>query len=162
MCKTNFIAENRVMVITRTFTYDILPVWKAWTNSELIDQWWAPKPWKCTTREMEFREGGTRLYTMENIDKERHNCETRYKEIKTHKYFRGEDYFCDSAGNIDLRLPVTKFENFFYSDTLSTSLVIITEYERKEDIDHMIKLGIEEGLSKAFDNLDMLLSRLKS
>ncbi len=37
------------MLITREFSASQAEVWKAWTESHLLDQWWAPKPWKAVT-----------------------------------------------------------------------------------------------------------------
>ncbi len=38
---------NKKLHITRHFTAPIEKVWKAWTESELLDKWWAPRPWKA-------------------------------------------------------------------------------------------------------------------
>lgn len=34
----------------REFEANLSLVWKAWTEAEMLDQWWAPKPWKCETK----------------------------------------------------------------------------------------------------------------
>jgi uncharacterized protein YndB with AHSA1/START domain len=36
--------DNKKMTITRGFNAPVADVWRAWTKSELLDQWWAPKP----------------------------------------------------------------------------------------------------------------------
>ncbi len=38
--------KNKQLKITRDFDAPVKQVWNAWTQSELLDQWWAPKPWK--------------------------------------------------------------------------------------------------------------------
>ena len=38
--------EKKKMFISREFAGSVDDVWKAWTDSKLLDQWWAPKPWK--------------------------------------------------------------------------------------------------------------------
>ncbi|MDZ7624970.1 MAG: SRPBCC domain-containing protein [Ignavibacteriaceae bacterium] len=54
--------QNNKVKVTREFAAPLSKVWAAWTQSELLDQWWAPKPWKAKTKEMEFKEGGHWLY----------------------------------------------------------------------------------------------------
>ena len=36
----------------------------AYTKPELLDQWWAPKPWMSRTKAMDFKVGGRRFYAM--------------------------------------------------------------------------------------------------
>jgi uncharacterized protein YndB with AHSA1/START domain len=51
----------------REFNADISLVWRAWTEPELRDQWWAPAPWICETKSMDFSEGGRWHYDMEAL-----------------------------------------------------------------------------------------------
>ncbi len=62
--KTTFTKDvaNNKMFITREFAGTVEDVWKAWTDPKLLDQWWAPKPWKAETKSMDFREGGRWVY----------------------------------------------------------------------------------------------------
>lgn len=39
-------------------------VWRAWTEPELMKQWFTPKPWETTNAEVELRPGGTFLIEM--------------------------------------------------------------------------------------------------
>ncbi|MDQ3073423.1 MAG: SRPBCC domain-containing protein, partial [Bacteroidota bacterium] len=57
-------AKNNRLQITREFAAPVEQVWNAWTNSEILDLWWAPKPWKTETKSMNFSVGGRWLYSM--------------------------------------------------------------------------------------------------
>ena len=57
-------AANKKLIVVREFDAPLEEVWKAWTEKDLLDQWWAPKPWKAKTKTMDFREGGIWLYSM--------------------------------------------------------------------------------------------------
>ena len=48
---------NKRITVTRNFEAPLEQVWKALTEKDLLDQWWAPKPWKAKTKSMDFREG---------------------------------------------------------------------------------------------------------
>lgn len=61
-------AANKKLIVVREFDAPLAEVWKAWTDSSILDQWWAPKPWKAKTKTMDFREGGTWLYSMVGPD----------------------------------------------------------------------------------------------
>ena len=45
---------NKKITITRNFDSQPEHVWRAWTESELLDQWWAPKPWRTETKTLDF------------------------------------------------------------------------------------------------------------
>ena len=64
--------ENKTLNVTREFAADKNLVWSAWTEKEILDQWWAPKPWKTDTKSMDFREGGRWLYAMCGPEGEEH------------------------------------------------------------------------------------------
>src|SRR5687767_4908904 len=46
------------------FAADLSLVWDAFTRQELLDRWWAPKPWVSKTKFMDFKVGGRRFYAM--------------------------------------------------------------------------------------------------
>jgi uncharacterized protein YndB with AHSA1/START domain len=56
--------ESNTITVKREFAANRQLVWSAYTESELLDQWFAPKPWKARTKTMDFREGGHWLYAM--------------------------------------------------------------------------------------------------
>ena len=50
--------------VMKIYKADVSTVWKYFTEAELLDQWWGPKPWKCETVSQDFKEGGIWMYTM--------------------------------------------------------------------------------------------------
>ena len=42
--------ENKTIKVKREFAAELPLVWDAYTKSEILDQWWAPKPWKARTK----------------------------------------------------------------------------------------------------------------
>ena len=74
MSKTIYAKDlpNKKMFVTREFAGTLEDVWEAWTDSNILDQWWAPKPWKAKTKTMDFREGGFWLYSMIGPDGSEH------------------------------------------------------------------------------------------
>jgi uncharacterized protein YndB with AHSA1/START domain len=62
----NFVVdkERQTITVTREFAAPLALVWQAYTKADILDQWWAPKPWKTRTKRMDFSEGGEWLYAM--------------------------------------------------------------------------------------------------
>ena len=70
--------ENNTVNVKREFAADLELVWEAWTNPKILDQWWAPKPYRTETKSMDFREGGMWLYAMISPQDEKHWCKNDY------------------------------------------------------------------------------------
>ncbi len=46
--------EIKTISVTKEFAASRNLVWSAWTEPDLLDQWWAPTPWKVSTKTMEI------------------------------------------------------------------------------------------------------------
>ena len=46
------------LVISRLLQAPRAALWRAWTEPELLQQWWCPKPWVTEVRAFELRAGG--------------------------------------------------------------------------------------------------------
>src|SRR6476661_8735355 len=150
--------ENNTVNVTREFDANIASVWEAWTNPEILDQWWAPKPWKTETVAMDFREGGTWLYYMAGPEGERHYCKNDYQKIDAPKSFSGLDAFCDEKGVTNAEFPRTLWKNDFTQNDDSTTVTIVAQYESLEDLEKIIAMGFKEGFIMALENLDDYLA----
>ena len=90
--------DNKKIKVVREFAAPVEDVWAAWTDASLLDQWWAPKPWKAITKSMDFREGGYWLYYMSGPNGEQIWNRVDFITIDPQKSFIAESYFCDEAG----------------------------------------------------------------
>lgn len=150
--------ENKCIRVTREFAAPLTRVWDAWTNPEILEQWWAPKPYVARTLNMNFTEGGSWLYYMESPEGERHYCRADYQQIIPYKTYKGLDAFCDAQGVINTNFPRTQW-NVSFEDKGEHTIVHITNYfDKLEDIEQIIALGFKEGFTMALGNLDELFT----
>lgn len=151
--------DNKKIHVVREFDAPVEKVWKAWTESELLDQWWAPKPWHARTQSMDFKNGGSWFYYMEGPDGTRHYCRADYSNIVPEKSFSGLDAFCDEKGNINEELPRTNWKTEFFPSGAGTRVQIELTYNSVADLERIIEMGFKEGFAAAHRNLDELLAR---
>src|SRR3954466_4127568 len=59
---------NRELVITRVLNAPPEKVYRAWTEPELLKQWFAPKPYTTPIVEMDVRPGGSAYFVMRGPD----------------------------------------------------------------------------------------------
>jgi len=61
-------AEGRDLVLTRVIDAPPEKVFRAWTEPELLKQWFAPAPWTTPHAETDVRHGGSTLVVMRGPD----------------------------------------------------------------------------------------------
>jgi PhnB protein len=151
-------AENgKSLHITRYFAAPVNRVWDAWTKSEMLNQWWAPKPWWAETKKMDFRVGGLWLYCMCGPDGDRHWSRADFEAIQPKTCYIMNHTFCDENGNINPDMPETRWTIRFSDENETTKVNVEISCEKPEDLQAMIVMGIEEGFEMALGNLDGLL-----
>lgn len=143
--------------VKREFAANLDLVWNAWTKPELLDQWWAPKPYRTETKSMDFKEGGMWLYAMISPSNEKHWCKNDYHKIDWQKSFTGLDAFCDENGSVNQDMPRTIWTNVFSVTGDKTLVTITAKYDSLADLEKIIELGFKEGFTMALGNLDELL-----
>lgn len=153
--------ENKTITVIREFDAELSLVWDAYTKKEIIDLWWAPKPWKAKTKTMDFKEGGAWHYAMVGPEGEEHWAVANYIHIQPQKKFTGLDAFADANGNINKEMPQSKWEVTFTAKGKITHVEYKISYDDLAQLEATIEMGFKEGLTMAMEGLDELLPSLK-
>ena len=153
--------ERRTIDIQREFDANIELVWQAWTTAELLDQWWGPQPWRAETKTMDFREGGFWLYAMISPEGDKHWSKANYITIGREKCFTQKDGFCDENGTMKMELPQNFVENNFSEKDHKTKVGMMLTFATLADLETIVAMGFEEGMTTDFNQLDNLLSTIK-
>ena len=86
--------------ITRVFDAPRDKVWKAWTETERLKQWWGPKGFKVHTCKVDLRPGGVFLYGMTAPDGKDMWGKFTYREIVPPERMVLINSFSDEAGGV--------------------------------------------------------------
>lgn len=149
---------NKKMTVTRSFNATLPLVWKAWTTAEILDQWWAPEPYKAETKNMDFREGGFWLYAMVGPEGDKLWCRADYKTITPEQSFSYIDAFCDENGT-PTDFPGMDWLNVFTEKDGSTTVTVNITFKDEEAMNKIIEMGHKEGFTMAMNNLDEYLAK---
>lgn len=150
--------ENNRILVERSFDAGIDLVWAAWTEAEILDQWWAPKPWQAVTKFMNFSEGGSWLYYMQGPDGEKHWCLFDYEKIIPLQQFSGLDAFCDENGTINDSKPRVHWNHEFEANADQTIVRMQLQFDSLKDLETLIEMGFREGFTAGMENLDQYIS----
>lgn len=149
--------ENVRILVKKEFAAPVALVWRAWTDSTMLDQWWGPKPWRAKTKMMDFREGGYWHYAMMGPDGEVFWGRADYISIAVEKNFAGRDSFCDEEGTINMEYPQSQWNTDFSSTSDTTIVQIETTFDSLESLEKNLEMGFKEGFTGSMENLDRLL-----
>ena len=160
--------STKSVFITREFDAELPLVWDAFTKPEILDQWWAPKPWTSKTKFMNFKEGGRRFYAMVSPEGHESWQIQDYTSISPKTNFKYLSVFADKdetphlpGSNWDLNFTE---QNARPGDPVGRGItkVSITIYnESLERMEKMIEMGFKEGFTMTLNELNELLTTLK-
>jgi uncharacterized protein YndB with AHSA1/START domain len=150
--------KTKTVSITREFAADLALVWDAYTKQEILDQWWAPKPWSSKTKFMNFEVGGRRFYAMVSPEGQERWAVQKYTSISPKTNFKMSNAFADKDENLEL--PGSDWD-FSFSEQNGKTKVSITIYNESLDrLEKMIEIGFKEGSIMQMNNLENLLTTL--
>lgn len=147
--------STKTVSINREFAAELSLVWDAFTKQEVLDQWWAPKPWSSKTKFMNFEVGGRRFYAMVSPEGQERWSIQQYTSISPKTNFKMLNAFADENENPEL--PGSDWDITF-SERNGTTKVSVTIYnESLARLEKMIEMGFKEGFTMTLNSLEKLL-----
>jgi uncharacterized protein YndB with AHSA1/START domain len=149
----------KTVFIKREFAAELSLVWDAFTKQEILDQWWAPKPFESKTKVMEFKVGGRRFYAMVSPEGQEMWQLQQYTFITPKTNFKFLSVFADKDENP--HLPGSNWDLNFSEQNGITKVSISIYNDSLERMEKMIEMGFKEGFTMTLNELEILLSTLK-
>jgi len=149
---------TKTVFVNREFDAKLSLVWDAFTKQEILDQWWAPKPWLSKTKDMNFEVGGQRFYAMVSPEGQERWSIQKYTSITPKTNFKYLNTFSDENRNPEL--PGSDWDLNFSEQNGITKLSISIYNESLERLENMIEMGFQGGFTMTLDSLETLLATL--
>lgn len=150
----------QTVFINREFNAELSLVWDAFTKQEILDQWWAPKPWLSVTKVMDFEVGGRRFYAMVSPEGQEHWSLQTYTSISPKTNFKMLNAFADKDENP--QLPGSVWDLTFSEENGITKLSITIKNDSLERMEKMIEMGFQGGFTMTLNFLETLLATLSN
>jgi uncharacterized protein YndB with AHSA1/START domain len=144
--------------IIREFDAALSLVWDAFTRQEILDQWWAPKPFASKTKVMNFEVGGRRFYAMVSPEGQERWSIQKYISINPKTNFKMVSAFADKDENPEL--PGSEWDFNFSEQNGITKVSIIIYNESLVRMEKQLDMGFKEGFTALMENLENLLTSL--
>jgi len=146
---------TNTVLVTRAFNAQLSLVWDAFTKQEILDKWWAPKPYTSKTKFMNFEEGGRRFYAMVSPEGHESWQIQDYTSISPKSNFKFLSVFADQDENP--HLPGSNWDLNFTEQNGIAKVHIAIYNESLERMEKMIEMGFKDGFTATLNELETLL-----
>ena len=146
-------AGDRELHIERIFNAPRERVWRAYTERDLVKQWWG-RGNKLNVEKFEFERGGHWRF-VEHSDGEQHGFEGRFGDITP-----GESILWTFEWD---GMPAHTIQEFLTLEDMGdgrTRLKATSRFFTKEDRDGMLQSGMEGGMNESYAALDRVLAAM--
>src|SRR6187402_1681705 len=150
--------STNTILLDREFDAELSLVWDAFTKQEILDQWWAPKPYLSETKVMDFKVGGRRFYAMVSPEGQKHWAIQKYTSITPTTNFKYLNAFADENENPDL--PGSDWDHTFTEQNGTTTVHITIYNESLERMERQIEMGFKEGFTMTLNYLGEFLKTI--
>jgi uncharacterized protein YndB with AHSA1/START domain len=130
-------------------------VFKAYTDAELIPQWWGPRKYTTIVDKQEARPGGAWRYLNRDADGNEVGFHGVYHQVKAPELLVSTFEFEGVPEHVSM--DTLTFEEKNGGTLLSGKSV----FQSVEDRDGMVQSGMEEGFAETLDRLEELLTKSK-
>ena len=155
--QTHVAAEgDREIVTERVFDAPRELVFKAFTDPELIPEWWGPRDTETTVDKMDCRTGGDYRFVHSNSDGSETAFRGTFREVTPPERVAWTFEWDGMPGYVSV--DITEFEDLGDQTRVTTRSLFFLPEER----DGMLEAGMESGLQESYDRLDTVLERLQA
>ena len=144
---------DREIRVERVFNAPRERVWRAFTDPELVAQWWG-RGNKLVVERMEVERGGHWRY-VEHAPGGVHGFEGRYREVTPPERLVQTFEWDGMPGYVEVTTVILQDLGDGRTKVIATSL-----FHTTEERDGMLRSGMEQGLDQSYAALDRVLAKL--
>ena len=148
---------TNTVFVNRAFAADLDLVWDAFTKQEILDQWWAPKPWRSVTKYMKFEVGGRRFYAMVSPEGQEHWSIQDFTAIFSRTNFKFVSAFTDKDEHKNAEYASTDWNLDFINSNGVTTVRITIQHKTPAGLEQHLQMGFKDGFTKTLNELDKML-----
>ncbi len=156
---TTILAEpgKQEILITREFDVPRELVFKAYTDPQLIPQWWGPKSLSTHVDTMDVRPGGQWRFINRDAEGKEYAFHGVYHEVLAPERIIDTFEFEGLPETGHVTLETMKLEALPGG---RTKLIAQSVFQSVSDRDGMLQSGMEEGVNETYDRLADLLKKM--
>lgn len=159
MNNPNPFPADRELVLTRIIDAPREKLFRAWTEPELLKQWFTPAPWKTIHVETDVRPGGSGIIVMQSPEGQEFSSRGIYLEVVRNEKLVFTDAYV-KAWEPSEKPFMTAILTFEDAGGGKTKYAARIRHWTTADYEKHTRMGFHEEWGKATDQLAALVARL--
>jgi uncharacterized protein YndB with AHSA1/START domain len=139
------------------FDAPIERVWQLWADPRQLERWWGPPTYPATVEQHDLTAGGEVTYFMTGPEGDQHRGWWRVTSVNPPKSLEFIDGFAHQDGTPNVDMPTTTTEVALNEHEGGTRMELRSVFDSREQMDQMLTMGMEEGITLAVGQIDALL-----
>lgn len=154
--------EALTMTVIGDYPVPVQRLWEAWVDPRQLERFWGPPGWPATFTRHDMTVGGRSEYHMTGPDGERSGGYWVVASIDPGTSIEVIDGFANEDGSDDTQMPNMRMTMSFESTDDGSRLVMVTTFPDLATMEQLAEMGMVEGATGAFGQLDDVLADLAS
>lgn len=151
-------ATTLTLTIVADFDAEPARVWQVWENARQLERWWGPPGFPATFTRHDFVVGGQSRYYMSGPAGETPRGWWRIEAIdEPHRLDFANGLAGDDGEPMPGIEPMAGYVTFETTDT-GTRMTAVTQFVDTAQMQTLLGMGMQEGMSQAVGQIDELLS----
>jgi uncharacterized protein YndB with AHSA1/START domain len=150
--------QNLTLTFVAEFDADVERVWQLWSDPRQLERWWGPPTWPATFTRHDVVVGGESRYHMTGPEGEKSRGWWRITEVDAPTHLAFEDGFAGDDGEPNDSMPVVRGSVSIEDAGGRTRMTTVTSFDTVEQMDQLIQMGMDEGMTLAMGQIDDLLA----
>lgn len=149
--------ESLTLAIVAEFDADRERVWEVWEDPRKLERWWGPPAFPATFTRHEFIVGGQLRYHMTGPQGETPRGWWRIDAIEKPSKIEFANGLAGDDGEPALGIEPMPSQVTFETTDAGTRMTILTTFVSVKQMERMLAMGMQDGMSQAIGQIDALL-----
>lgn len=158
MAKSETVVNHEQLTVSMSRVFDAPRelVWQVYTDPTLVPSWWGPRNLTTVVDKMDVREGGEWRYVQRAENGHEYGFNGVYKEVSPPQRLTYTFEFEPMAGHV-----ITDAVTFEAIAQDKTRVTVLSQFDNLEDLEGMLKSGMEGGANESWDRVEELLAEMQ-
>lgn len=153
-------AESLTLTVVGDFPVSQERLWRAWVDPRQLERFWGPPTWPATFTRHDMFAGGRSAFVMTGPDGSTSAGYWTFLDVQQGESFTVIDGFAHDDGTPDEDLPPCTMQVTFHTTDTGSQFRSVSTFPSIEALEHLIGMGMKEGLTAALGQLDLVLTDL--
>lgn len=154
--------NNLTMTVVADFPVPVRRLWDAYADPRQIEKFWGPPGYPATFTRHDVSPGGRSEYYMTSPEGEKHGGYWEFVDVDEGRSFEVRDGFAGPDGQPAQDMPTMRMEYTFEPTDSGSRVTTVTHFNSVDQLEQLLEMGMEEGLTAAMGQIDDVLTDLAS